>query len=112
VGTKASKKWHKQHHHDDTTYADSGINERTGGSSAEHAAEVVGNKRQVRPPKDHSKKLLKETCSNHAYAIKHKLRDCRLMKSFMTTGSLSWGMEVDEAPSRMMQCPFPERRWS
>jgi hypothetical protein len=38
---------------------------------------------------DHFEKLLKETCPNHAYPIKCKLKDCGLVKSFMTMGSLS-----------------------
>jgi hypothetical protein len=51
---------------------------------------AVGNmKHQARPLKDHFGKLLKETCLNHTYAVKHKLRDCSLMKSFMTMESLS-----------------------
>jgi hypothetical protein len=47
---------------------------------------------------DHFKKLLEETCPNHAYPIKHKLRDCGMMKNFMASGSLARGMEVDKAP--------------
>jgi hypothetical protein len=58
------------------------------------------------PLKDHFEKPLEETCPNHAYTIKHKLRDCSLMKSFMTTGSLSRGMEVDEAPIEGDVAPF------
>jgi hypothetical protein len=56
---------------------------------------------------DHFEKLLEETCPNHAYAIKHKLQHCSLMKSFMTTGSLSRGMEIDEAPIEGDATPFP-----
>jgi hypothetical protein len=44
---------------------------------------------EARPPTNHFKKLLEETCPNHAYLIRHKLRDCGMMKSFMTSGSLS-----------------------
>jgi hypothetical protein len=46
-------------------------------------------------------------CLNHAYSIKHKLQDYSLIKSFMTTESLSWGMEVDEAPIEGDVAPFP-----
>jgi hypothetical protein len=108
VGAKARKKRYKQHHQEDTTDVDGGINELAGGSSAKHATEATGNiKHQVRPPKDHFKKLLEETRPNDAYAIKHKLQDCRLMKSFMTMGSLSQGMEVDEAPIEGDAVAFP-----
>jgi hypothetical protein len=38
--------------------------------------------------KDHFKKLLEVTCPNHTYPIKHKLKECTMMKNFMTTGAL------------------------
>jgi hypothetical protein len=47
------------------------------------------SKCQMQPPMDHFERLLKETCPNHTYLVKHKLQDCSLIKSFMTTGSLS-----------------------
>jgi hypothetical protein len=56
---------------------------------------------------DHFEKLLEETCPNHSYPVKHKLRDCSMMKSFMTSGSLSRGMEVDEIPDEGDAMPFP-----
>jgi hypothetical protein len=56
---------------------------------------------------DHFERLLEETCSNPAYPIKHKLKDCGLMKSFLTIGSLSPGMEVNEAPILGDVAPFP-----
>jgi hypothetical protein len=55
-----------------------------------HAAEVLGSsKRYAWPPTDHFEKLLEEACPKHAYPVKHKLRDYSMMKSFMTSGSLS-----------------------
>jgi hypothetical protein len=84
-----------------------GINEQAGGSSAERATEATGNNtRQSRLPTDHFEKLLEETCPNQAYSIKHKLRDCGLMKNFMNTGSLRRGMEIDEAPTEGDASPF------
>jgi hypothetical protein len=98
-GTKAGKKRHKQRRQEATTDNDGSINERAGGSSTKHTAEAAGNsKHQAQPTKGHFEKLLEETFPNHAYTIKHKLRDCSLMKSFINIGSLSWGIEVDEAP--------------
>jgi hypothetical protein len=41
-------------------------------------------KRCTRPPKDHFKKILEEACPHHPYPIKHKLRDCTIMKKFMS----------------------------
>jgi hypothetical protein len=69
--------------------------------------EVEGSsKRHAWPPTDQFEKLLEEACSNHTYPIKHKLRDSGLMKSFMTSGSLSRGMEVDEVPNEDNTVPF------
>jgi hypothetical protein len=51
--------------------------------------------------------LLEETCPNHTYPVKHKLRDCNMMKSFMASGSLARGMEVDEALDESNRPPFP-----
>jgi hypothetical protein len=84
------------------------INKQAGGSGTEHATTVVGSsKRQAQPPTDHFDKLLEETCPNPAYPIKHKLRDCGMMKSFMASGSLSRDMEVDKVPNEGDAMPFP-----
>jgi hypothetical protein len=56
---------------------------------------------------DHFESLLEEVCPNHAYAVKHKLWDCSLMKNFMAIGSLSHGTEVGEAPIKDNVMPFP-----
>jgi hypothetical protein len=58
-------------------------------------------------PTDHFEKLLEETCPNHAYPVKHKLRDCGMMKNFMTSRSLTRGMEVDEVPDEGDATTFP-----
>jgi hypothetical protein len=47
------------------------------------------DKRQVRPPTDHVKRLLEEAYLNHAYPIRHKLIDCDMTKSFLISGSLT-----------------------
>jgi hypothetical protein len=91
-GIKAGKKRHEQRHQEATTDDDGNINEQAGGASVEHIAEAAGNnKRQARPPTDHYEKLLEESCPNHTYVVKHKLRDYSLMKSFMATASLPPG---------------------
>jgi hypothetical protein len=38
---------------------------------------------------DHLKKLLQATCHNHTYPIKHKLKECTMIKNYMTTGNLA-----------------------
>jgi hypothetical protein len=68
------------------------------------AAAVIGSgKHQVRPPTDHFKNLLEETCPNHDYPVKHKLRDYVMMKNFMASRSLARSMEIDEGDTT----PFP-----
>jgi hypothetical protein len=65
------------------------------------------DKRQARPPTNHFKRLLNEACPNHAYPVRHKLKDCDMMKSFMISGSLTRGMELDQNPGRSDMMPFP-----
>jgi hypothetical protein len=73
-----------------------------------HATEAVGNsKHEARPSMNHFEKLLEESCLNHAYIIKHKLRDYNLMKSFVAMGSLPRGTEVMEALIEDYAVPFP-----
>jgi hypothetical protein len=73
-----------------------------------HAVEVTGSSKcQAFLPMNHFEKLLKVACPNHAYRVKHKLRDCGMMKNFMTSRSLSQGMEVDEIPIEGDMMPFP-----
>jgi hypothetical protein len=43
-------------------------------------------------------KHLEETCLKNAYCVKHKLRDCGIMKNFMASGSLTQGMDDDKVP--------------
>jgi hypothetical protein len=56
---------------------------------------------------DNFKRLLEEACPNHAYPIRHKLKDCDMMKSFMISGSLTRGTELDEDPGGSTRMPFP-----
>jgi hypothetical protein len=66
------------------------------------------DKRPVRPPMDHFKRLLEEACPNHAYPVRHKLKDCSMMRSFMTSGPLTWGAELDKGLDRSDTMSFPE----
>jgi hypothetical protein len=56
----------------------------------------------------HFKSLLDEACSNHAYPIRHKLKDYGMMRSIMTSGSLTWGAELDEDLGGSGTMPFPK----
>jgi hypothetical protein len=74
---------------------------------------VTGHsKRQARPPLYHFEKLHEETCPNHAYLVKHKLRDCSMMNIFMTSVSLSPSMEVNEVSNEGDTMHFLEKIWS
>jgi hypothetical protein len=69
---------------------------------------TCSGKHHARPPIDHFEKLLQETCPSHAYSVKHKFRDCDMMKNFLASGSLPRGMEVDEVPDEDNTTPFLE----
>jgi hypothetical protein len=69
---------------------------------------MCSGKRSVRMPTDHFKRLLEEACSNHAYPIRHKLKDRGMMWSFMTSGSLDWGAKADKGPDGSDAAPFPK----
>jgi hypothetical protein len=43
------------------------------------------SKAQARQPTDHFKKLLEATCPNHTYPVKHRLKECTMMKNYITT---------------------------
>jgi hypothetical protein len=84
-------------------------NGTAGGSSVRRTSTATcNNKRQVRQPTDHFKRLLEEACLNHAYPVRHKLKDCGKMRSFMTSRSITWGAELDEGPDGRDTSPFPE----
>jgi hypothetical protein len=51
----------------------------------QHATAIAGGgKRQAWLPTNHIEKLLEESFPSNAQHVKHKLRDCSTMKSFMT----------------------------
>jgi hypothetical protein len=73
-----------------------------------HAMTVAGSgKHQARQPTDHFEKPLEEACPNHAYPIKHKLRDCDMMKKFMASRSITQGVELNEDSNKGDMMPFP-----
>jgi hypothetical protein len=61
---------------------------------------------QTRMPKDHFKKLLDGTYLHHSYPVKHKLKDCTMMKKFMTSGTLSKGSKPGGDPGGKSVAPF------
>jgi hypothetical protein len=108
-GAKGGKKRHKQCCQETAPTAadDDGNNKQAGSSGVVCAVATIGSgKCQARLPTDHFEKLLEETCPNHTYLIKHKLRDCSMMKNLMALGSLTQGMEVNEVPDEGNTTPF------
>jgi hypothetical protein len=108
-GTKDGKRRHKQHPQGATTKIDynEGDNGKPGGSDMECVMTVAhSNKRQAWPPTNHFKRLPKEACPNHMYPIRHKLKECDIMKSFIIPGSLTWGAALDDDPGGSNKMPF------
>jgi hypothetical protein len=54
------------------------------------STDACSGKRLARPPMDLIKRLPEEAYPNHAYPVSHKLKECSMMRSFMTSGSLAW----------------------
>jgi hypothetical protein len=80
-----------------------------GGSIVRRALTTAhSDKRQERPSTYHLKRLLDEACPNHTHPIRHKLKDCGMMRSFMTSRSLTSVAEIDEEPDGRDTTPFPE----
>jgi hypothetical protein len=72
------------------TSRDDGHDWEVGGSSMMCITTAMCNdKRPARPPTDHLRSLLEEAYPNNAYPIRHKLKYCSMMRSFMTSGSLT-----------------------
>jgi hypothetical protein len=88
-GDKKRRKQCPQETMTKTDHDDSNDGE-AGGSGVRHISTAAhSDKCQVRPPMDHFKRLLEEACQNHAYPVRHKLKDYGMMRSFMTSGSLT-----------------------
>jgi hypothetical protein len=61
----------------------------------------------MRSPKDHFKKLLKTTFPHHSYSIKHKLKDCTMMKNFMMSRAFSKGRKPGGDSGGKSVVPIP-----
>jgi hypothetical protein len=54
---------------------------------------------QARQLKEHFQKLLEATCLNHSNSVRHNLKDCTMIKKFMTLGALSRGKKPEGDPA-------------
>jgi hypothetical protein len=87
---------------------DDGNNGEVGGFGVRHISTTMhGDNHQARLPTDHFKWLLEEACPNHAYPIKHKLKDYGMVRSFMNSGSLTSVAELDKDLGRSDMMPLP-----
>jgi hypothetical protein len=80
-----------------------------GNSGMRHDSSTTRNIRRLeRTPIDHIKRLLEVVYPNHAYPVRYKPKDCGMMRSFMTSGSLTWGADPDGGLERSDAMPLPE----
>jgi hypothetical protein len=71
-----------------TTDYDDGNNRKADDSNMGRVTTGTHNdKHQAQTPTDHFKRLLEAAFPNHAYPVRHKLKDSDMMKSFMISGS-------------------------
>jgi hypothetical protein len=87
---------------------DDGNDGEAGGFDVRHnSTTTCSDKCQTRPPTGYFKRFLEEAYPNHVYPVRHKLKDCSMMRSFTTLASLTWGAELDEGPDGSDTTPFP-----
>jgi hypothetical protein len=98
--TKGSEKRQKQGPRRIAIVAGKGRGDKGVGDFDEECIAIAkrGFKCQMRPPKDHFEKLLKATYPHHSYPVRHKLKDCNMMKKFMTSEPFSKGRKPGEDP--------------
>jgi hypothetical protein len=110
-GIKGGNKRRKQHLQGTitTTSRDNDHNWEVGSSDVRRISTAArSDKHLMRPPIAHFKRLLEEAYPNHSYPIRHKLKYCGMMRSFMTSRSLTWGAELNKGPDGSDTTPFPE----
>ena len=69
-------------------------------------ADHKGGRKPMEGTPNHFKKLLEGPCSNHAFPVKHLLKDYSLMRRFLSGGSNKGEQGKDPPPLRMT----PRRR--
>jgi hypothetical protein len=63
-----------------------------------------------RQPIDHFEKLLKAICPNHVYSIRHKLKECTMMKNYMATETFAKGKKLEGDSAGKVAAPFPAEK--
>jgi hypothetical protein len=67
---------------------------------------------KAQSPIDNFEKLVEAACLDHAYPIKHKLKNCDMVRNFMTSRSLTRGKEPEEDQGRKGMTPPPPNQKS
>jgi hypothetical protein len=97
-----------------TTSCDEGANDNEADDADEEliAATEHDFKRQPQQPTNQFEKLVKATYPNHTYPIRHKLKECTMMKNYMTTKTFSRVRKLKDDPTRKDVPQSPKRRRS
>jgi hypothetical protein len=92
-----------------TTICDDDNNDKEADDSDEEnvAAAERDFKRQVQQPTYHFEKPLMVTCPNNEYPINNKVKDCSMMKNYMTTRALVKGKKPKGDTPGKATVPFP-----
>jgi hypothetical protein len=109
-GAKGGKKGQKWHPRCVAIMAsDDNDEEKADDSGKEYVMAVKHDfKHKTWQQKDHFKKLHKATRPNHSYLVKHKLKDCTVMKNFMTSVALLKCRKLEGDPGGKDATPIPE----
>ena len=63
------------------------------------AADRKGGRKPAEGTPNHFENLLEGPCPNHAFPVKHLLKDCSLMRRFLSRGSNKGEQGKDPAPT-------------
>ena len=63
------------------------------------AANRKGGRKPTEGTPNHFEKLLEGLCLNHAFPVKHLLKDCSLMRQFLSRGSNKGEQGKDPTPT-------------
>jgi hypothetical protein len=89
---------------------DEGDNDKDASNSDEELIAIAERdfKRQARQSADHLEKLLDATYPNHTYRIRHKLKECTMVKNYMTTWTFGRSKKPEGDWMGKAAAPFPE----
>ena len=63
------------------------------------AADRKGGRKPTEGTPNHFKKMLEGPCPNHAFPVKHPLKDCSLMRKFLSGSSNKGEQGKEPAPT-------------